>query len=72
MKIGSGLRDSITGPYAFVGNDKVAGVNLFDTGKPTILSFPEGRVVEKVEDAVPGNGGGEQSRKQPQCAGPMG
>jgi len=49
IKIGSGLRDLISGAYAFVGNDKVAGVNLFDTAKSNILSFPDGRVLEKVK-----------------------
>lgn len=48
MSVGNGLRDLITGAYAFVGNDKVAGVNLFDTAKSNILSFPGGKVLERV------------------------
>lgn len=48
MKIGSRLRDSITGTYAFLGSDRVAGVDRDQPGKSNVLSFPEGKVLQKL------------------------
>ncbi len=48
LKTGGSLRDSITGDYAFIGNDKVAGINAFDRQHSALFSFPEGKVVAKV------------------------
>ena len=48
VKIGGALRSQVTGAYAFLGNDRVAGVNLFDGHESGIYSFPEGKRLEKV------------------------
>ena len=48
MKTGSDIRNSITGDYAFVGNDKVAGVSLFDPTQSGLYSFPDGKLFRKV------------------------
>jgi len=47
MKTGSGLKGAISGDYAFVGNDKVAGVNLTNVEKSGVFSFPEGKLIKK-------------------------
>ena len=49
VMIGGGLRDSVTGDYAFLGNDKVAVVNTFDPKSSGIFSFPDGRQLQKVK-----------------------
>jgi hypothetical protein len=48
IKTGGGIRGGITGSYAFIGNDKVAGVNLFTTGKSGLYQFPDGKLLKRV------------------------
>ena len=48
LKTGDAIRSAITGDYAFVGNAKVAGINVSDRVHSAVYSFPDGRVVEKV------------------------
>jgi len=48
MKTGGGLRELITGTYAFLGTDKVAGVNRLQPAKSNVFSFPDGKVLNKV------------------------
>ncbi|MES2391126.1 MAG: M48 family metalloprotease [Acidobacteriota bacterium] len=48
IKTGGAIRDAISGEYAFVGNDKVAGEKYFDPKSSGIYSFPDGRLLNKV------------------------
>ena len=52
VKIGGDLR-TVTGNYAFLGNDRVAGVNLSDTWNSGIYSFPEGKRLQKIALPLP-------------------
>jgi hypothetical protein len=48
IKMGIGMRDTITGGYAFIGNDRVAAVNPTNQKSSPIYSFPDGKVLQKV------------------------
>ena len=48
IKTGGDIRNSITGDYAFLGNDKMLGVNLFEPTKSGLYSFPDGALYRKV------------------------
>jgi len=48
LKIGSGIRESISGDYAFIGSAKVVGINLYDHKNSGIFSFPDGKSLQKV------------------------
>jgi len=48
IKTGGEIRNSITGDYAFLGNDKLAGVSLFEPTKSGLYSFPDGGLYRKV------------------------
>jgi WD40 repeat protein len=48
VKTGGNIRGEITGPYAFIGNDKIAGANNFDRASSAVYSFPEGGKIQKV------------------------
>lgn len=52
IPIGGGLKSGINGVYAFLGNDRVVGVNHFSTKDAGIFSFPEGQLLQKVPMAV--------------------
>ncbi len=49
VKIGGALMTKATGAYAFMGNDRVAGVNRFNFKDSGIFSFPDGTLLKKVE-----------------------
>ena len=42
VPIGKGLRNNVTGAYAFVGNDKVLGVSRINLKDSGLFNFPEG------------------------------
>ncbi|HET6169668.1 MAG TPA: M48 family metalloprotease, partial [Terracidiphilus sp.] len=48
VKIGGALVSKATGAYAFLGNDRVAGVNRLDWKNSGIYSFPDGKQLKKV------------------------
>jgi hypothetical protein len=48
LKTGGGLKGAITGEYAFLGSDKVAGINRSDQKHSAVFSFPEGKTLAKV------------------------
>jgi hypothetical protein len=48
IKTGDGIRGSITGDYAFVGNDRVAGANRLEVKNSAVYSFPEGKTLAKL------------------------
>jgi WD40 repeat protein len=48
IKTGGSLKGSITGDYAFVGNDRLAGINRFEPKKSGLYSFPDGRLLQRV------------------------
>lgn len=48
VKLGGALMSRASGPYAFVGNDRVAGVNSLDPKDSGIFSFPDGKLLKKV------------------------
>jgi hypothetical protein len=52
IPIGGGLKSEINGAYAFLGNDRVLGVNRFSTKDSSIFSFPEGKRLQKVPMAL--------------------
>jgi hypothetical protein len=54
IKTGGGIRDNITGDYAFVGNDRIAGISRFDPKKSGLYSFPEGKTLQKVNMSFAG------------------
>ena len=56
IKIGTGVRETISGAYAFVGNDRVAGAYLFEPAKSNVVSFPDGKILQKVNMALLGVG----------------
>ena len=47
IKIGGDLKNKVTGAYAFMGSDRVAGVNLVNNKDSGVFSFPEGKQIEK-------------------------
>ena len=48
VKIGGGLKNDVTGPYAFLGSDRVGGVSLSDYHNSGVFSFPEGKRLERL------------------------
>jgi hypothetical protein len=52
IPIGGGLKSEINDVYAFLGNDRIVGVNHFATKDAGIFSFPEGQLLRKVSMAV--------------------
>jgi hypothetical protein len=48
IKTGWAIRGSITGDYAFVGNDRVAGANRPDVKNSAVYGFPEGKTLAKL------------------------
>lgn len=48
LKTGGAIRDSITGSYAFLGNDKVIGVNRENSKDSGVYSFPDGKKLQKM------------------------
>jgi hypothetical protein len=48
MKIGSDLRSYITGEYAFIGNDRLAGRDRINPKNSAVYSFPDGRQLLKT------------------------
>lgn len=48
VKIGGALA-RVNGPYAFLGSDRVAGENANNVKDSGIFSFPEGKLLKKVE-----------------------
>jgi WD40 repeat protein len=48
LKTGGPIRSSITGSYAFLGNDKVVAVNRENLKDSAIYSFPDGRKLQKT------------------------
>lgn len=51
IKIGGDLKNKVTGGYAFLGNDRIAGIDLQDRAQSGIFSFPDGRQLKKVKIA---------------------
>lgn len=49
IKIGNDLKNKITGAYAFLGNDRIAGIDRDDRTKSGIFSFPDGRQLKKMK-----------------------
>ena len=47
IKLGGDLKSKVDSTYAFVDNDRVAGVNASDSRKSGIYSFPDGKQLEK-------------------------
>jgi hypothetical protein len=48
LPIGGGLKSAVSGAYAFLGNDKVVGVNLENVKDSGVFSFPDGKLVQPV------------------------
>ncbi|HZQ43340.1 MAG TPA: M48 family metalloprotease [Acidobacteriaceae bacterium] len=48
VRLGSGLINLATTAYAFLGNDRVAGVNRLNPKNSGIYSFPDGKQLKKV------------------------
>ncbi|HEY4008509.1 MAG TPA: M48 family metalloprotease [Acidobacteriaceae bacterium] len=48
IKIGRSLVAEVTGAYAFLGDDRVAGVNAANPKDSGVYSFPDGRKLKKV------------------------
>ena len=48
VKIGGDLRNNVDGQYAFVGSDRVAGINTHSNANSGIFSFPDGKLVKKM------------------------
>ncbi|HEX4155072.1 MAG TPA: M48 family metalloprotease [Acidobacteriaceae bacterium] len=48
INTGGGIRGGITGAYAFVGSDKLAGINRQNPDKSGIYSFPDGKVLKRL------------------------
>ena len=53
IKIAGDLKSKVTGSYAFIGNDEVAGVNGYEPKSSGIFSFPDGKLVRKMNLPVP-------------------
>jgi hypothetical protein len=53
VKIGNDLKYKVTGSYAFVGNNEVAGVNFRDPNDSGVYSFPEGKQTKKYKFSFP-------------------
>ena len=53
VQLSGALKDDVTGSYAFLGSDRVAGVNLFDPGSSGLFSFPDGRKVKPLRFEIP-------------------
>jgi WD40 repeat protein len=53
IKIGGDLKNRVSGAYAFLGNDKLAGINLQDPTKSGIFSFPDGQQLKKIKLSFP-------------------
>ena len=53
VKLGGALRDMVTGPYAFVGSDRVAGEAFDDAKNSGIYSFPDGKKLQKLTFSLP-------------------
>ncbi len=51
LQLGWGINSNISGAYAFVGNDKIAGVANY-TKDSGIFSFPEGKLLQPAPFAV--------------------
>ena len=49
IKIGGDLKNKVTGAYAFLGNDRIAGIVRDDRAQSGIFSFPDGRQLKKVK-----------------------
>ncbi len=49
VKVGGDLRSKVDGPYAFVGNDRVAGVDSHSIKDSGVFSFPEGKLVQRSQ-----------------------
>jgi len=49
IKLEGNLKSSIDGTYAFLGNDRIAGINGHDHAYDGIFSFPDGRRLKKVK-----------------------
>jgi WD40 repeat protein len=49
IKLGGNLQSDIDGAYAFLGNDKIAGVNGRNSAYDGIFSFPDGRQLKKIK-----------------------
>jgi len=53
VKIGGDLKNKVTGAYAFIGNNMVAGVNGTNPKDSGIFSFPEGKMTQKINLPLP-------------------
>ena len=53
ISIGAALRDAVTGPYAFVGNDRIAGEGAAGKSDSGIYSFPAGKRLQKMDFLLP-------------------
>ncbi len=49
IKIGGDLKNKVTGAYAFLGNDRIAGIDREDRAQSGIFSFPDGRQLKKMK-----------------------
>jgi len=48
IKVEGALKGDVSGSYAFLGSDRVAGVNLYDPHSSGIYHFPDGKRLQKV------------------------
>jgi WD40 repeat protein len=53
IKLGDALKSQVTGPFAFLGSDRVAGENVESAKNSGIFSFPEGKRLEKLTFQMP-------------------
>jgi Peptidase family M48 len=47
IPIGGGLKNDVTGPYAFIGNDSVLGISMIPA-ESGVYSFPAGKLVRRA------------------------
>ena len=48
IPLGGGMKGGINGAYAFLGNDKVFGVNTFTNHGTGVFSFPDGKQLQTI------------------------